>query len=365
MLGSRARVVRGLMGLSSVGAVALLSASCTGLGNLGIAACPELRPDVDASGASYASDPAIDVKVRAFVQATKDIVGAAAEADRLAAEACLRMGADLGVPAQAMAPDRTARGGQRAKGACDAVAERIAQIQAQGIGVSVRISTPQCQADVQAEARCSGACAASVDPGYVVQNCQPGKLSGFCQGQCVGTCDGRCFGQCNGTCAQRDASGNCAGQCQGECRGSCDATCHAYCQGQWQAPRCEAYVRPPSADANCEASCRASANVRAQCTPAVVQVVANQNTQAAAALVATLQANLPQLIHAQFSLGQRLTGDIDTVVGIGQQLPRLIGQAGARALACVAAAADMSVSASISVKVTVQASAGVSGRVGG
>jgi hypothetical protein len=57
--------------------------------------------------------------------------------------------------------------------------------------------------------------------------------------------------------------------------------------------------------------------------------------------------------------------DIDTVVRIGQQLPRVVGQAGARALACIAAATDASVSASISVKVTVQASAGVSGRVGG
>ena len=123
-------------------------------------------------------------------------------------------------------------------------------------------------------------------------------------------------------------------------------------------------MRPPSADAQCDASCRASADVRAQCTPAQVQVQANQNSQEALALVATLQANLPQLIHAQFSLGQRITGDIDTVVSIGQQLPSLVGQAGAQALGCIAAAADMSVSASISVKVTIQASAGVTARTG-
>lgn len=346
-----------------LGATAIVSASCTGLGDFSTKACPQLRPDVDALNVSYANDPAVNAKVRAFVQATKDIVGAAAEADRLAAEACMRMGIDLGVPPQAMSPDATARGGQRAKGACDPVATRIAELQAQGIGVSAHISVPQCQADVQAEANCRGGCQASLDPGYVIANCQPGQLSGFCQGTCVGQCDGSCFGQCNGTCTQRDAAGNCAGACQGECRGNCDAVCHAYCEGQWQSPRCDLYARPPSADAQCEASCRASANVRASCTPAQVQVAVNQNTQAAMALVATLQANLPQLIRAQWVLGQRITGDIDALVGIGQQMPQMIGQAGAHALACIAGAADMSVSASISVQVTVQASAGVSGRV--
>lgn len=351
--------------IATLAAATLVSASCTGLGNLGTVACPQLRPDVDALSATYAGDPAIDAKVRAYVQATKDVVNAAAEADRLAAEACVRMGTDLGIAPQAMAPDANARGGQRSKGACEAVANYIGQIQAQGVGVTARIAWPQCQADVRTEARCKGSCQASVDPGYVVANCQPGQLSGFCQGTCAGQCDGGCYGQCNGTCTQRDAAGNCAGQCQGECRGRCDATCHAYCQGQWQAPQCSAYARPPSADAQCEASCRASANVRAQCSPAIVQVQASQSTQMAAALVATLQTNLPQLIHAQYALGQRITGDIDAVVGIGQQLPNLVGQAGARALGCIAAAADMSVSASISVQVTVQASAGVSGRVGG
>lgn len=351
--------------LTTLAAAALVCASCTGLGNLGTVACPELRPDVDARSTTYASDPAIDAKVRAYVQATKDVVGAAAEADRLAAEACVRMGTDLGIAPQAMAPDANARGGQRAKGACDAVARYIAEVQAQGIGVSARITLPQCQADVGAEARCQGSCQASLDPGYVVANCQPGQLSGFCQGTCAGQCDGGCYGQCDGTCTQRDAAGNCAGQCQGQCRGRCDATCHAYCQGQWQAPRCAAYARPPSADAECLASCRASANVRAQCTPATVEVRANQGSPVAMALVATLQANLPQLIHAQFALGQRIGGDVDAMVGIGQRLPNLVGQAGARALGCIAAAADMSVSASISVQVTVRASAGVSGRVGG
>jgi hypothetical protein len=84
----------------------------------------------------------------------------------------------------------------------------------------------------------------------------------------------------------------------------------------------------------------------------------------AARLAATLQANLPLLLHAEVALGKRLLGDLEVVGQVGAQLPRIVGNAGARALACVAAAANASASASMRVKVSVQASASVSGRVG-
>jgi hypothetical protein len=123
-------------------------------------------------------------------------------------------------------------------------------------------------------------------------------------------------------------------------------------------------MRAPSADAECHASCRAHANVRARCSAPMVQVQASHNTQIAARLVATLQANLPQLLYAQWALGQRLAGDVEVVVQVGKELPRLVGQAGANALACIAAASDATLQASASIKVSVQASASVSGRVG-
>jgi hypothetical protein len=104
--------------------------------------------------------------------------------------------------------------------------------------------------------------------------------------------------------------------------------------------------------------------VNAQCTPAQVQVQVGQNVEMAARLAATLQANLPQLLHAQLALGQRLMGDVQVVVDVGAQLPRIVGNAGAQALACIAAASEASVQASASIRVSVQASASVSGRVG-
>jgi hypothetical protein len=129
-------------------------------------------------------------------------------------------------------------------------------------------------------------------------------------------------------------------------------------------PQCEGQVRPPSADAECNASCNAHANLNAQCTPPQVRVTALQNVELAGRLVATLQANLPQLLYAQIALGQRVMQDARVVVDLGAQLPNVVGDAGLQAIACVTAAAQGAAQASARINVSVQASASVSGRVG-
>jgi hypothetical protein len=70
------------------------------------------------------------------------------------------------------------------------------------------------------------------------------------------------------------------------------------------------------------------------------------------------------LLHAEFALGRRLAGSVRTVVDVGAQLPRVVGDAGAEGLACIAAASSASVQASARINVSVQASASVSGKVG-
>jgi hypothetical protein len=52
------------------------------------------------------------------------------------------------------------------------------------------------------------------------------------------------------------------------------------------------------------------------------------------------------------------------VVDVGAQLPKIVGDAGAQAIACIAAASSASVRASARINVSIQASASVSGRVG-
>ncbi len=332
------------------------------MGGLGSAACPQMRANVDALNASFTADVRANAKIRTFVQASKDIEATAQAIEATAADACLRIGRDIGLTPEQMAPRQGAGG--RAEGACLAVAGAIDAIFRQGVSIRASATMPQCQANVQAEARCQGSCQVEVDPGRIVAECEPARLSGQCSGRCVGRCEGACHGQCKGQCSAYDANGQCAGQCNGECSGGCTATCHARCEGQWQAPRCEGHVQPPSADAECNASCRAHANVKAHCTPAQVTVQVSQNTEIAARLAASLQANLPALLHAQIALGQRLTGDIQVVAKVGGQLPKLIGNAGMNAAACIAAGVSATAKASASINVSVRASASVSGQVG-
>ena len=343
---------------------AIVIGSCAAGGAFGPlgAACPQMTGG-DPLSARYSANARANAKVATFVAAAADLVNVSMEMERLAGQACYRIGIDLGLTDAQLRPTRNEPGAP-VQAACGAARARIDEILRAGVQVSVQATPPQCQANLAAKARCDGVCNVDVDPGAIVAQCEPARLSGFCQGRCVGQCDGNCQGDCQGQCTARDASGRCVGRCQGTCNGGCDATCHARCEGQWQAPRCEGYVRPPSADAECNASCTARAELQAQCTPAQVNVQASQNTEQVARLVATLRANLPDLLRAEIALGKRIVGQARTVVSVGAELPRVIGQAGAEAVACVAAASSASVTASARIDVSIQASASVAGRVG-
>ncbi len=280
--------------LASLASLALLGASgCELLGSASGAvaglACPELRGG-DALSAQFSVDARANGKVRAFVQAAKDLAGVSVQAEAEITEACSRMGADLGLPPAAMAPRGEAGG--RASGACGNVAARIDAILRAGGGVEVQVTPPSCQASADAGARCSGACGA--------------------QGQA--------------------AAGPQGGQASG--------------------------------DAECNASCKAHADVNASCSPVVVLVRPRAGTPDAQRLAATLQANLPLLLHAQIALGKRVLASAQVVAQVGAALPKIVGQAGAHAIACIGAATEATASASARLNVSVQASVSVSGRVG-
>jgi hypothetical protein len=351
--------------LSGAVVLSFVFAGCLPGGKYGAlaAACPAMTGSVDPMALRFSANARADLKVRTFVASARDLVEISAQMESEAADACRRMGQDLGVPPSDLA-SRSDEPGDAARVACDAVAARIDAMLRMGAMVQVYAQPPQCSASVDARARCSGACQFQLDPGEVVAQCDPARLSGYCSGRCGGNCEGNCRGQCNGQCLVRDASGQCAGRCSGECYGACDATCHARCEGQWQAPRCEGYVQGPQMDAECQASCSARAEFRGGCTPPQVSVRAGQNVQDVLRLAGTLQQNLPQLLHAEFALGKRLIASAEAVVNVGAALPKIIGDAGAEAIACTAAAADASIVASARIKVSVQASANVTGRIG-
>jgi hypothetical protein len=256
--------------------------------------------------------------------------------------------------------------GGKASGACQPLAAKIDAILKAGASarLSAQVTPPKCEVAASAQAECNGKCQVEVDSGYIIAHCEPGQLSGTCEGKCSGRCEGTCNGKCDGKCSATNASGDCTGVCEGTCRGTCDATCHAKCEGEWKAPKCAAEVKPPSASADCQASCKAHVDLKAECTPASVKITSSVNGGEMAKLVATLEAHLPALIKAQIVYGKRLAGDISTLVKVGAKLPGVMAKAGLHAAACVGAAAQACVQAQASINVSVQASASVSGKAG-
>ncbi len=322
------------------------------------AACPEWSSG-RAIGAAYSGQAALDAQIGVFVQSALEISRLTVQMRDEVRDACARMGKDLGVGANEL-------GGEDPRQACQAVRARIDQIlRASGqASLQVRADPPRCTVDANLEARCHAECKVQLTPAQIEARCEPGKLAGTCQGTCQGSCDGTCAGSCNGTCSATDAQGRCAGSCDGTCRGTCQGTCHASCQGTWQAPRCEGTLRGPSADADCAAACRARADVKASCTPARIQVQASAGAAELDRLAATLRANLPTLLTAQWRLSRQIAGDVKALSKAGASLRGRLQSAGSHALACVSAAVNAAAEASVRVSVSVEASASVSGSVG-
>jgi len=349
--------------LISVSLFGLLS-NCYGGGLYGPlgATCPALSA-ADPLAIQVSPNAIADAKIRTFLAASHDLAAVSVQMENEVLGACRNIAIDLGINPAQLNPSNSNQPGAAAQAACAAASAQIDAIVRQGLSVRVQATPPHCQANLQAKANCDGVCSAVIDPGRIVAECEPARLSGYCSGTCRGQCDTTCQGQCQGQCSAQAANGQCMGHCQGTCSGNCDGTCHAYCQGSWQSPQCQGYVQSPRVDAECNASCNARADFQASCTPALVSVTASQNADMALRLARTLQINLPQLIHAELALGKRLTQSARVVISVGSNLPQVVGQAGAQALACVAAASNASVNASLRIDVSLQASASVTGRV--
>lgn len=360
-----------------VGLVGFVVAACGGeLGGLGGGGnllgnltCPELGGG--AMNANFDADAKANATIRAFVTAAGDLQSVAVKAEAEVGAACERMARDLGIAPEQLAPRQ---GQNRVAAACAAVSARMDAILRAGASASIKAQAtpPQCRVSADVEATCKGQCAVSVDPGYIRAHCQPGHLYGRCSATCTGQCNGTCSGECQGECAGQGqaagggahASGQCAGQCKGTCKGTCSADCHGNCSVEFQEPKCDIAVQAPSASGHCEGSCKAHADLTAQCTPPSVQIQASVETGEIGKLVATLRANLPALIAVEVAYGQRIAGDVQILVQAGAELPRAFGHITGHAGACVAAAANAVLSAQASIHVSVQASASVSGKVG-
>lgn len=364
-----------------LGALGLLLLACGGVlagtGSTGEAigdlACPELR--AGAANASFDANASANATIRAFVTASGDLLAVAAKAEASAEHACTNIARDLGADASELAERQ---GEKRVATVCRVAIARIDAVLAKGASarLEAKVTPPVCQARADVAANCKASCSGSFDPGYVRANCQPGQLYGRCDAQCTGSCSGTCNGECEGTCegqgagaasgagAQGSASGRCAGRCQGTCKGSCSGDCKGGCSAEFQEPKCAVAMAPPKADARCEGSCKADAELQASCSPARADVRASVETGDMAKLVATLRANLPALVEVNLGYGARLNDDVQMLVRTGAELPSALGRVSSHAAACLGAAANACLNAQASLRVSVQASASISAKAG-
>jgi hypothetical protein len=212
------------------------------------------------------------------------------------------------------------------------------------------------------DAKCSGACSAKAD------------VAVDCKGTCEGTCeaggmtngtgaqaDGSCNGTCNGKCtyAADFEPPSCEGTCEGSCEGSCEAeagvkfTCDGKCEGEFEAPKCEGgkLELECDVDAECKANCEASASAKADCQPPELTIgyevsgnlTADAQVQIEAA-IASLKANLPNLLVVLKARGEAFTAGISGTVSAAGKLD--VGELSGEAVFClppiVAAVGDAS-----------------------
>ena len=382
-----------------------------------VAGCPDVSSIQAAAQADWAAEFGLDAGVATKI---KSGVVAALELDAFAG----KLDADLKAACGGLATDLGASGDWKdGPSACKAAMTAIADIKGK-LGASAKlelaIEPPRCAASMDAMADCVAQCDASVDPGSVKVECEPGKLSGQCDAQCSGTCnveagaacegtckgscdasfsgscggactgkcDGKkvdgaaCAGKCEGSCSA-EASGQCGGKCSGACEmkaaGKCEGTCTGECSVEMKAPKCEGEMEPPKASAECNAQCETKVQAEVECTPGRVVVLVDgaADAGAAAKYKAALEKNLPAVIEVAVGMKDQALGVAGNVKGVVEGVQAAVAsvkaspQVGARLTACVAAPfkaaidAAASVKANVDVSVEVQASASASASASG
>jgi hypothetical protein len=280
-------------------------------------------------------------KLKAFLQATKDLEKTTSETVLVVKQSCEMIGRELGMT------DADFRG--ETKDVCasvyGALRDNLKVSLKSSAALKIKYKPAVCRIDIDAQAKAAAACEgkASADVGA--------------------TCTGACHGRCDGTCAGKAGTGGSGGECNGECKG----TCHGECEGHANV----------DASAQCRASASVNASVDAKCTEpeltvdlAAKMVVDKSKAEMA---VRALKTGLPKALSVKAHL-EPLQGAVATWAQSAQELkdmgPKFINSFKDQAL-CVsgqlAAAANLigkiNTNVSVSVDVSVQASATASGSI--
>jgi hypothetical protein len=270
--------------------------------------------------------------------------------------------------------------------------------------VAIVVVPPACSVKADAQLNCEADCYAKAqvtcDPGAVDLRCDPGELSVKCGGTCKvgatcegsadlavaceGSCSGECDGDCKGTCTAKDGNGKCIGSCDGTCTGQCkggckvtaeagvkctgEARCKGGCDGTFEAPTCEANLKPPacegSAEANCSADCEASASLQATCTKPTIDVKGDMDAD----FKAKLTTELPTLLEVagKAKLGLEAVNQLGTdVAAVSTDALKCTFKLGSSVVSKFSATATAAASATASASVSFQASASVTASASG
>jgi modification target Cys-rich repeat protein len=281
-------------------------------------------------------------KLKAFLQATKDLEKTTEETVQVVKQSCEMIGRELGMT------DAEFQG--ETKDVCAHVYGALrdnmkVSFKAQA-GLKIKYKPAVCRVNIDAEAKAAAEC--------------EGKASADVGASCTGVCHGKC----DGTCAGKAGTGGSAGECNGECKGSC----HGECEGH--------------ADVKASAQCRASASVKAslevKCTEPELTVEADAklvlDKSKAEMVIRALKNGLPKALSVKAHL-EPLKGAVAIWTQSAKELkdmgPKFINSFKDQAM-CIsgqlAAAANMigkiNTNVSVSVEVSVQASATAGGSAG-
>ena len=281
-------------------------------------------------------------KLKAFLQATKDLQTTTEETVKVVKQSCEMIGREMAMT------DADFQGDTKA--VCDKVYKTLrdnmkVSFKAQA-GLKIKYKPAVCRVNLDLEAKAAAECEghASADVGA--------------------SCTGACHGRCDGTCSGKAGTGGNSAQCNGECKG----TCHGECEGHAKV----------DASAQCRASASVKANAEVKCTEpeltVEVEAKAVLDKSKAEMVVRALKNGLPKALSIQAHL-EPLKDAVAIWAQSAQELkdmgPKFVNSFKDQAM-CIsgqlAAAASMigkiNANVSVSVDVSVQASATASGSAG-
>lgn len=332
---------------ASIAAVVLAIGGCPGGGGLpggpGIPGKGGGDVNPNACGAYAASEAG--AKIKAFLQATKDLNAAVMDTEMQVKKACAAMGKELGTATEGSTKD-----------VCNAAFAAYKEHLQVGLKaeatLDVNYEPAVCEVSADVAASAAAKCEAKAEADIAVQ--------------CSGTCQGTCNGQCDGNCAGAAGTGGSGGECNGQCEGTCQGSCSGGCTGHANV----------NASAECEAKAEVDANISAKCTEPELDVAFDASLvvdkSKVEAAVRALKAGMPRLLMLGAKINGPLKGAVVTWVASAQKLKGAAGdisKAFKDQALCVsgqlAAAAGLIAQINVSIEVQVEVSASASGSVGG